>query len=92
MAKLARRGFLKRSTATVATFGLLSAMPGLTTTADVPEVAETDMQGLSAAILDNPVVAHIRDLSTGEISLLVGTQEIIYRDPDLVIRLLKAAL
>lgn len=92
MAKLARRGFLKRTSASVATIGVLATVPGLAAASDVPEVAGPDLSELSAAIMNNPVVAHISDLATGEISLLVGTQEIVYRDPDLVMRLLKAAL
>jgi len=33
-------------------------------------------------------VAHVSDLASGEIALLVGTQEVIVRDPGLVMRLL----
>jgi hypothetical protein len=92
MAKLARRGFLKQTSASVATIGVLATIPGLAMAPDMPEVAAPDLSELSATLMNNPVVAHISDPATGEISLLVGTQEIIYRDPDLVMRLLKAAL
>jgi hypothetical protein len=37
------------------------------------------------------MVLHIRDVATAEISMMVGTQEMIYRDPDLVRRLLQTA-
>jgi hypothetical protein len=36
-------------------------------------------------------VAHVRDLKTGEIAVMVGTREIVYRDPQFVKRLIKAA-
>jgi hypothetical protein len=38
-----------------------------------------------------PLVAHIRDHTTGEISLLVGTKEVVYHDQELVMRLMQAA-
>ena len=87
MAKLTRRGFFKQTTASVATIGALTVLPGLAADPEAPEVVATD---LSAATLSEPMIAHVRDLASGEISLLVGTQEIIYRDPELVMRLLRA--
>jgi len=36
------------------------------------------------------MLAHVRDVATGEVSLMVGEREIIYRDPQLVMRLLRA--
>jgi len=91
MAKLARRGFLKRTTASVATIGVMASVPAaLTALSDAPQITETagtDLSSLSLA--EGPLVAHISNLATGEISLLSGTQEIVFRDPDLVMRLLK---
>jgi hypothetical protein len=89
MAKLARRGFLKQTSAGVAAVGLLAAIP-VAASPEVTDSAETGLSELSAAGLPETLVAHISDFSTGEISLLVGTQEIIYRDPELVARLLRA--
>ncbi len=92
MAKLPRRGFLKRTTASVATLGVLASVPtALTAMSDAPQITETAQADLSnLALADGPLVAHISDLATGEISLLSGTQEIIFRDPELVARLLRA--
>jgi hypothetical protein len=91
MAKLARRGFLKRTTASVATIGVMASIPAaLTALSDAPQITETagtDLSSLSLA--EGPLVAHISNLATGEISLLSGTQEFVFRDPDLVMRLLK---
>ena len=91
MAKLARRGFLKRTTASVATLGVMASIPtaltAITEAPQVAETAETDLSSLSLA--EGPVIAHISNLATGEISLLSGTQEIVFRDPDLVMRLLR---
>jgi len=41
--------------------------------------------------LGGPMLVHIRDLATAEISMMVGAQELIYRDPELVSRLVKTA-
>jgi hypothetical protein len=38
-----------------------------------------------------PLIAHITNLATGEISLLVGTREVVYRDPVMANRLMAAA-
>ncbi len=92
MAKLARRAFLKQTTASVATVGVLASVPAaLTAMSDAPQLTESaqaDVSGL--ALADGPLVAHISNLASGEISLLSGTQEVIFRDPELVMRLLKA--
>jgi len=87
MAKLSRRGFFKQTSASMVTIGALAAVPILTAEPEVANVAATD---LSAVTLSEPLIAHISDFASGEISLLVGTQEIIYRDPQLVMRLLQA--
>lgn len=88
MLKLSRRVFFKRTTASVATLGVLAAAPVLVTATEDPEVAATDLS--DAAAPTETLIAHVRDFTTGEVSLMVGTQEIIYRDPDLVLRLLRA--
>ena len=91
MAKLARRGFLERTTASVATIGVMASLPtalaAITEAPQVTETAGTDLSSLSLA--EGPVIAHISNLATGEISLLSGTQEFVFRDPDLVMRLLR---
>jgi hypothetical protein len=37
-----------------------------------------------------PLVAYVRDLGKGEVSVYVGTREITVRDPELVARLSQA--
>ena len=91
MAKLARRGFLKRTTASVATIGVMASVPAaLTAMSDAPQITETAQADSSSfALTEGPMIAHVSNVATGEVSLLVGTQEIIFRDPELVMRLLK---
>jgi len=73
----------------VATTGILAATPALTNSAELPE-ATTTLAELSATGVAENLIAHVRDVATGEVSLMVGTQEIVYRDPELVARLLRA--
>ena len=88
MAKLTRRGFLKKTTVGAAAVGALIAVPGL---AKVPEASAAPAMDLSPAELSGPLVAHVRNLSTGEIALMVGTREIVYHDRKLAARLVRAA-
>ena len=41
--------------------------------------------------LGDDLVAHVRDASTGDVSILAGEREVIHHDPQLVDRLLRAA-
>lgn len=38
-----------------------------------------------------PIMAYVRDADRGEVTLMSGTDEVTYRDPTLVKRLMKAA-
>ena len=90
MAKLTRRAFLTQTTAGAATIGVLTTVPGIAAISDAPEAPAPETE-LSTAELTGPVMVHVRDLATGEVSLLSGTREIIYRDAALVARLVRAA-
>jgi hypothetical protein len=89
--------FLRRGTIAGTAVALAGAFPGLsglvtTTASDVPAVepeaaAESDAGAMS---LSEPLVAHVKDLGTGEISLFQGEQEVIFRDPALARRLFSA--
>src|SRR5437867_2920710 len=86
---VSRRAFLSRASLGVVIAGAAAAVPGLgavvrlpaapTTTRDLPLVAE-------------PLVAHVRDLASGEVSLMVGTDHVVLRDANLAARLYGAAL
>jgi hypothetical protein len=86
---VSRRAFLSRASLGVVIAGAAAAVPGLgavvrlpaapATTPDLPLVAE-------------PLVAHVRDLASGEVSLMVGTNHVVLRDANLAARLYGAAL
>jgi hypothetical protein len=84
--QLTRGGFLKRTSVGAAALGAL-AVPGLAdhmvAAAHAAEASRTSQRG--------PLVAYVRDVASGEVALLVGTREVVVRDPELVARLVRAA-
>jgi hypothetical protein len=88
MAMLTRRGFIQKTSLGAATVGALITVPGL---AHVPEAFAAPDSKVSPGKLSGSLVAHVRNVSTGEIALMVGTREIVYHDRALVARLVKAA-
>ena len=96
-AGLSRRNFLRRGTFTAAAVAVASSVPGLstlvaTTSADAPAVDT----GVSDAAEDGgpltePLVAQVKDLGTGEISLFQGEREVVVHSPALARSLLSAA-
>jgi hypothetical protein len=86
MTKLTRRSFLKQSSLSAATLGLLPALP-LAAMAPASDAAKPELPATFAA----PMVLNVSDMATGEVTLLVGPREIVFRDRRLVARLIKAA-
>lgn len=85
MTNLTRRSFLKQTSVSTATLGLLPCL------AAMPDSPQATTPGVAAAPFSGPIIAHVSDLSMGEVTLLVGAREIIFRDPQLVAHLMKAA-
>ena len=93
MAKLTRRGFIGQTTASVATIGVLAAVPTLVAAPEMTNVVASDSAAaaeLSTTTFSEVLVAHVSDLASGEVTIMSGTKEIILHDTDLVMRLLKA--
>ncbi|HWE61142.1 MAG TPA: twin-arginine translocation signal domain-containing protein [Chloroflexota bacterium] len=88
MAPVTRRGFIKHASVGAATVGALSTLPTLATAHAARGIAASDR---GHAGLHEPLAAVVRDVRTGEIALLIGTREVIVHDPDLAMRLVKAA-
>jgi hypothetical protein len=74
-----------------------SAVPGLSSVLQVSEEDAPDLSGAAGdaetagADLTSPLVAHVKDLQTGEISLYQGERQVIYKDPALAARLYRAS-
>ena len=91
MKKQTRRSFVMQASLSTAA---LTAASSLIACSQQPSTTSPSSNNQSAtasspAKVSGPVVAYVRDFQTGEISLLAGSQEIIFRDSDLVQRLLK---
>ena len=100
MSELSRRVFLKGGTAAVVAAGALTAVPGLPALvgavetqapADAGEAQAAVSEADSSLTMSEPVVAHVRDLSSGEIGIFNGTREVVFKDPQLAARLFRAA-
>jgi anaerobic selenocysteine-containing dehydrogenase len=74
--KLSRRSFLKRTAAGAAAAAALAAAPSMLV------VAEKGGGG-TATEVTTPLVAYIRDVSKGEVVVMMGTREVVRRDPNL---------
>jgi hypothetical protein len=99
MSGISRRMFLKGSSAAVVAAGAISSMPGIpalvgAVEAQGPADAGTADAALSdaevAGATSEPLVAHVRDLTTGEIGLFSGTREVTVVDRQLAASLVRA--
>jgi hypothetical protein len=83
MSDLTRRRFLSRGSFALA--GALAVVPvvagAVKLTGAAPIPGDTSV----------PLIVHVRDVASGEISMLVGTEQVIVRDHALALRLYAAA-
>jgi hypothetical protein len=90
LAALSRRRFLSHAplvgAAGLVAAGGLGAVRGLFTSGHSAPAA-----GEGLAPLGENVIVHVRNFATGEISIMAGTSEVVYRDADVVARLLQGA-
>lgn len=90
MAKLTRRRFLTQTTISAAGIGVAASAFGVPAASALPKLAQTPSAAdLSLATLSEPLMLYVRDAAKGEVAFLVGTREIIRRDPVLVAHLLR---
>ena len=91
-----RRSFLRRGSLAAAVVGVVGSVPGLAGlltagASDAPAVESgvTEAEG-NVGPLTEPVLAQVKDLGTGEISLFQGEQETVVRNPALARQLYSA--
>ena len=76
----------------------MAAVPaGLAPMAPVASASDRSPASESAALptgasLDGPLVAHVKDLRTGEIGVYLGTSEVTFRDPHLAAKLYRTVV
>jgi anaerobic selenocysteine-containing dehydrogenase len=87
MSNLSRRSFLKGA-GVAAGAAIVGASPlsAAAATEQSPELVAHP-----STLPAEPLVAYVRDARTFEVTILVGTDEVTYRDPALAKRLLNAA-
>ena len=90
MESIDRRRFLMRSGAAVAAAGVASAVPFSAAEALTKGRGTVRAAVPADAKLDEPVVAHLRDLHTGEVSLFKGHTEVTVKDKHLAALLFNA--
>jgi hypothetical protein len=93
MNRLSRRVFLKRGSVAVAMAGLATSTPLLTEAASQSPSLDAGVTSAlpEGAQLSEPVVAHLRDLTTGEINLFVGSRQVVLNDPKLAHAIFRAS-
>jgi hypothetical protein len=58
--------------------------------APVSNMASTPL-AMESVTLAGPMLVHVRDVASAEVAMMVGTRELVYRDPELVSRLVQTA-
>jgi hypothetical protein len=90
---LSRRMFLKQSSMAVAIAGVATTMPLLSEVAQGPPASDgaaATSEVSEGSQLTEDLVAHVRDLSRGEINLYIGQRQIVLNDPGLARALFQA--
>jgi hypothetical protein len=94
MDNLSRRSFLKKGSVAVGAAGVAVAAPGLgkvvreKASGEPTRAHEPDLPAEAAS--EGPLVAHVRDLATGEIDLFVGERRVTVKDRATASRLYRA--
>jgi len=84
MAILTRRTFITRTTAGAAAIGVTAGALGAT----VAEELTRNTAANAPIAASNPLMVYVTDATTGELTFLMGSRQIVRRDPALVSRLL----
>ena len=90
MSEVSRRAFLYTG-AGAAAAGAVVATTGLNRSGGSTDaLGESPEEVAAAAAMSGPIVVHIKDAKTGEVSIFSGEDEVAYRDPQLVARVARA--
>jgi hypothetical protein len=103
MENLSRRSFLQKGSMAVGAAGVAVAAPTLGRAARSAGIApaagrlaaggaseQSSPAGAEDGKADGPIVAHVRDIRSGEIDLFVGTRRVTVKDPTVAARLYRA--
>jgi hypothetical protein len=90
MTRCTRRSFLVHASIGVAGGALVGGFTALPARAGSP-VARPATRGATGAAPPDGLIVHVRDVATGDISVMVGTREVLHRDRALAQHLLDIA-
>ena len=88
MNPLSRRTFIARGSLAAVLAGAAAVVPSLGTVLKMPA---TPMAAGAQPPMTEPLIAHVRDVNSGEIALLFGNKKVVHHDPELAARLYAAA-
>jgi tRNA A37 threonylcarbamoyladenosine synthetase subunit TsaC/SUA5/YrdC len=88
MANLSRKSFIGKASASAVAAGALVAIPTYTLGADAAQASAAEAKTTAHT---GPVLAHVRNVETGEIAIFSGTREIVIHDIATARRLIQAA-
>jgi hypothetical protein len=92
MEPVGRRLFFKQAGAAAALAGAAAVVPlGFGGTAGAATVEEAPLTASEDLANDEHLMAHVRNARTGEISLFIGTKEIVLHDRKIAARLVRAS-
>ena len=93
MSEMNRRAFLKTGSMAAVAAGAVVVIPGQLSAGAAPPPAHHDLavSDEESAQFDQPLFAQVRNLRTGEISVMKGEQEVIYHDRSLANRIYRAS-
>ena len=89
MTECTRRSFLVQASLGVAGGALVGGLTALP--ARATPTAPESARGAAGPVPVDGLIAHVRDVTAGEINVMVGTREVVHRDPALAQRLLAIA-
>jgi hypothetical protein len=89
---LSRRTFLSHAAVGVTAGAAPAAAAGIVVGQGLTgaKVGASRVQGQRLSLGD-PVIVHLKDVPTGEVAVMSGTREIVYKDAEVVERLLRGA-
>ena len=90
MAELTRRGFLTQASIGAAGGALMAGLTAVPRLPGTPRWTAAMPAGASTEPVHG-LIAHVRNVATGEIAVMVGTREVIHRDRSLAVRLMDIA-
>ncbi len=82
-----RRGFLVMTGAGAAAVGAAAVVPGAFASDRNDSAVSADEQAAQGPAVEGPLIAYVNDVSTGEVSVMVGDQEVTVVDRDLAAKI-----